>query len=273
MRGSRYVILGRFLGALLAFTFCVSFAVSPAFSQPPDGCDQIGIPPPFDFFSRPNLALTKWQLIYYRCTQYDADVAATLAEARQWVEARAPQVAKPAIVLDIDETALSNWTRIRKDDFAYFKSGPCRLDKKDEACGELAWERSERATAIQPTLDLYKFARCYSVAPPCKMVEVFFITGRKASDPKIDGKTPTEWTYENLAKVGYLGLSPDHLRMSSANWNGHSSVADFKTDARMRIENKFKVKIIANVGDQNSDLDGGYAERTFKVPNPFYFIR
>jgi acid phosphatase len=30
--------------------------------------------------------------------------------------------------------------------------------------------------------------------------------------------------------------------------------------------------IVANVGDQQSDLDGGYAERTFRVPNPFYFL-
>ena len=30
--------------------------------------------------------------------------------------------------------------------------------------------------------------------------------------------------------------------------------------------------IIVNIGDQMSDLDGGFAERTFKLPNPFYFI-
>jgi len=30
--------------------------------------------------------------------------------------------------------------------------------------------------------------------------------------------------------------------------------------------------IIANIGDQRSDLDGGYSERTWRVPNPFYFI-
>jgi hypothetical protein len=29
--------------------------------------------------------------------------------------------------------------------------------------------------------------------------------------------------------------------------------------------------IIVNIGDQ-SDLEGGHAEMTFKVPNPFYFI-
>jgi len=28
--------------------------------------------------------------------------------------------------------------------------------------------------------------------------------------------------------------------------------------------------IVVNIGDQMSDLDGGFAERTFKLPNPFY---
>lgn len=28
--------------------------------------------------------------------------------------------------------------------------------------------------------------------------------------------------------------------------------------------------IVANVGDQESDLAGGRAERAFKLPNPFY---
>jgi hypothetical protein len=38
------------------------------------------------------------------------------------------------------------------------------------------------------------------------------------------------------------------------------------------IEKKFNVTIIANVGDQESDLAGGHAERMFKIPNPFDFI-
>jgi hypothetical protein len=29
---------------------------------------------------------------------------------------------------------------------------------------------------------------------------------------------------------------------------------------------------VVNLGDQESDLDGGHAERAFKLPNPFYFI-
>ena len=29
---------------------------------------------------------------------------------------------------------------------------------------------------------------------------------------------------------------------------------------------------VVNLGDQRSDLEGGYAERTFKLPNPVYFL-
>jgi acid phosphatase len=39
----------------------------------------------------------------------------------------------------------------------------------------------------------------------------------------------------------------------------------------MDIETK-GFTIIANIGDQESNLAGGLAERKFKVPNPVYFI-
>lgn len=31
-------------------------------------------------------------------------------------------------------------------------------------------------------------------------------------------------------------------------------------------------RIVVNVGDQRSDLTGGYALKTFKLPNPSYYI-
>ena len=30
--------------------------------------------------------------------------------------------------------------------------------------------------------------------------------------------------------------------------------------------------VILSMGDQLSDLEGGYAERTFKLPNPVYYL-
>lgn len=263
----RVIRMVLFAGFVLAC--CSLVAAGTASAQVPEGCDPAPAAQPMGFSAPRNLDLIKRQLVYYRCTQYDADIVVVLREARQWVAARAPQVAKPAIVLDIDETSLSNWTRIYRDQFAYFVKGPCPLDRRG-FCGDLEWQRSEQASAIQPTLDLYRFARCQDVAQPCRQVDVFFVTGRHESSEAIDGKTPRQWTSENLAKAGYLGLSSDHLYMRRKGTPG--PVENFKTAARSEIEQKFNVTIIANLGDQDSDLVGGHAERTFKLPNPFYYI-
>jgi hypothetical protein len=48
-------------------------------------------------------------------------------------------------------------------------------------------------------------------------------------------------------------------------------VTEYKSKARADIEGR-NYKIVVNVGDQQSDLDGGFAMMTFRVPNPFYFI-
>ena len=258
------------LGAALVLVVYAGFAAGAAFAQAPDGCSPPPAPQAVDFSNAPNLDLIKAQILYYRCTRYDADIAAVVGEAKRWVALRAPQVANPAIVLDIDETSLSNWPRIYKDGYAYFAGGPCNLDKSGEACGDGEWQASEKAPAIEPTLELYKLARCIAGESACRKIEVFFVTGRHVSDRRIDGKTPTEWTLDNLEKVGYAGLSPDHLYLRPANSNG--PVAPYKSGARADIETRFNVTIIANVGDQESDLAGGHAERTFKLPNPFYFI-
>ena len=43
------------------------------------------------------------------------------------------------------------------------------------------------------------------------------------------------------------------------------------TDSTKAIEAQ-GYDIVANVGDQYSDLAGGHADRAFKLPNPFYFL-
>jgi len=46
---------------------------------------------------------------------------------------------------------------------------------------------------------------------------------------------------------------------------------DFKAPERRKIAEQ-GYAIILNVGDQESDFKGGYAERTFKLPNPVYYL-
>jgi acid phosphatase len=190
-------------------------------------------------------------------------VARVLEAAQKWVVARAPQVAaplKPAIVLDIDETSLSNWPRIYLDDFAFIPNGSCTL-KAGDPCGDTEWQQSGAAQALQPTLKLYKAARCIDAPSPCAPIEVFFITGRRES--------ARDWTARNLTLAGYGDVDREHLYMREPDRG--DSASTYKTSKRMDIESK-SFLIIANVGDQRSDLAGGHAEMTFKVPNPFYFI-
>ena len=250
------------LAAAVAFLFL--FAAGPASAQIPEGCPAPA-PQAVDFSAPLNLDLIKDRLVYYRCTQYDADVTKVLAEARDWVAMRAPQVAKPAIVLDIDETSLSNWTRIYKNHFALFWHGPCDLADKLAACGEQAWEESAQASALKPTLDLFNFAKCKDQPPHpnCTRVAVFFITGR----PQI-GQVK-EATEKNLEQAGYHDWDGLYLRDPNTL---SQPVADYKTAARADIDGRLGYTIIANIGDQESDLACGHAERRFKVPNPFYFI-
>jgi len=231
---------------------------------------------------QPNLGVFKAQLLVYRCTSYDDDIELVVREAQAWVKQQAPQVTNPAIVLDVDETSLSNWRRMYyKDGYPYIPHDACDIINMIEACGDIDWQWSAQAPAIQAVLDLYKLAQCIDATAPCTKVDVYFVTGRRQADDKycpkqvcLNGdmsraKTPTEWTLENLQKAGFVGVTEDHLYMRPKNSSG--KVSTYKTDQRIAIENLGKT-IIANIGDQESDLAGGHAARAFKLPNPFYLI-
>jgi acid phosphatase len=244
-----------------------AFSQAPAPADPKLGCDTVKGPPSPDFSEPDNIDLFKKKLLYYRCTSYEADVAHVLGDAQRWVAARSVLVQRPAIVLDIDETSLLNWPRIFKDDYAYIPNGRCEFDKPGDPCGDLDWQQSGLASAIGPTRQLYEQARCINVASTCTKVDVFFVTGRREADH--NGELASAWTLRNLKTAGFDGIDRAHLYMRDP--EASDGVSDHKTRARTDIESK-GYTIIANVGDQQSDLVNGHAEMTFKVPNPFYFI-
>lgn len=85
-----------------------------------------------------NLSETKSALVaYYEDGRYEAEIERIVASAENWIRSRAAGPdERLAIVLDIDETAVSNWTRIRLNDFGEFRGGPC--DLRWGPCGTLA---------------------------------------------------------------------------------------------------------------------------------------
>ena len=51
----------------------------------------------------------------------------------------------------------------------------------------------------------------------------------------------------------------------------YASAVDFKMPERKKIS-ELGYTIILCMGDQQSDLSGGYCEKTVKLPNPVYFL-
>src|SRR3954454_9284126 len=184
----------------------------------------------------------------HQITQVDQVAEATIdrfahASARKAAVARTARRhhsrTRPAIVLDIDETSLSNYTAINADNFTF---GP---QSQAEATNEIG-------TAIPPTLKLFNDARSRGVA-------VFFITGRRENT-----RVHTE---SNLVKAGFTGWKQLYLKPDAST----ESTVVYKSGARTDIE-KQGYRIVANIGDQYSDLAGGHAQIAFKLANPFYFL-
>lgn len=146
-----------------------------------------------------------------------------------------------AIVLDIDETALSNYP-----DMVSLSFGGTFNDIVNA-------EGKGTDPVIQPTLNLYRYAKENHIA-------VFFVTGRT--------ERFRDATVKNLEKAGYKDI--DGIILKPENYNKHSA-APYKIAARKTIESQ-GYTIVLNIGDQKSDLKGKHAEKTFKLPNPYYFI-
>ncbi len=204
-----------------------------------------------------NIDHLKETLKNYHKNLYDSDIAAVDADAQAYIERRAGEAKKPALVLDIDETSLSNWRNLEANDFGFIPDGACKLLPKGP-CGFTAWVRMHAAAPIAPTLALFNAAKRKGLA-------VFFITSRHQVDRQV--------TILNLNRAGYRGWTRLIMRAGD---DTKRPVQAFKTEERKKISAQ-GYTIIVNVGDQQSDLDGDdtgdYAECKFKLPNPFYFIK
>lgn len=196
----------------------------------------------------PNLQLYKQALIrYYDSGDYNKDLLQIEKQAEGYLNQRLeenrhhPNPKKLAMVFDIDETVLSNIPLLKANDLSF----PLDIIHKNQV--------KANDPAIPAMLDLYHNAIKQQVA-------VFFVTGRK--------EKLRETTAENLKIAGFnewkeLFLKPSHYNLKS--------VANFKTAARENIE-KQGYDIVINIGDQQSDLIGGHADKIFKLPNPYYYV-
>ncbi len=178
---------------------------------------------------------------YVDSGRYQADLARVAGRALAWVDERASRrlpSERLAVVFDLDETLLLNWPSISANDFGYI---PALWEQ---------WVDQAAAPAIESVREVYRAARKRGIA-------VFYITGRSERD-----RLGTERNLQTIDCAEHVELicKPSDVKQTSS---------AFKTAARERLT-RDGYTIIANLGDQESDLVGGFSERTFKLPNPFY---
>ncbi|GAA3337153.1 hypothetical protein GCM10017714_02930 [Curtobacterium pusillum] len=165
---------------------------------------------------------------------------------------------KPAIVLDADDTTL--WTYDMEVADMHFVFDTARQDE---------WVQDERFPAVPSMVGFVNRAQALGFT-------VFGLTGRN-DDQKAA-------TVQNLSKVGYTAFTQDRF---FTKWTGVGAsqqpsyitcaaaactTVEYKALTRKHIEQDLGYDITLNIGDQWSDLQGGYADRSVKLPNPTYYL-
>ena len=164
-----------------------------------------------------------------------------------------------AILLDVDDTSLNTYNYEIYSNFAYNPS----------TNGSFVDAAAFPAVFGMPDLAASAQKAGYTV---------FFLTGRPESQ--------RPGTETNLRSTGFpvtgtpVGANPDNVFLKDVNhaWTTCDTTGDkvcstieVKSETRKYIES-LGYDIKANFGDQFSDLSGGYADKTFKLPNPMYYL-
>ncbi|MFE2265804.1 HAD family acid phosphatase [Streptomyces griseosporeus] len=193
---------------------------------------------------------------------YAQDLARIDADAKKYIDKAARKALKhgekPAVVFDIDDTLLLSLDYEKRTNYTY-----------NDATWKAYVNKADRP-AVFGSPELVRYAES-------KGVEVFYNSGL--------GEAQRAAAVENLKKIGAdVNLDAGHMFLkdkanppaylsecaTAAAWN--CTTVQYKSGTRQHIEEDLGYEIIANFGDQYSDLEGGFADRTYKLPNPTYFV-
>jgi predicted secreted acid phosphatase len=201
-------------------------------------------------------------------SNYAQEAESVAKDGTNWLHAR-ENTANRAIVLDVDDTTLLTWNYEVASNWAYNPTTNAN------------YVNGQLFPAVFGMVDLVRAAEQEGYA-------IFFLTGRPASQEAAtlgnltsDGvgvdagyPAPTKLNdgEDGLFTKPAVADYPDYLKAACANdANGSCTTIHYKSATRAHIES-LGYEIVANFGDQYSDLEGGYADKTFKLPNPNYYL-
>lgn len=181
---------------------------------------------------------------YYNSGEFDIELNAIIDEVIPYLDNIQIEKGKTAIVFDLDETLLTNVK------FYYeVYTGQTVFNDSTHA----NWIMSSGPTAL-PTKRLYDYALS-------KGFTIFIITGSSVS-----GKQYIENNLKNNGYTGYRQLicKPQQFEDSTA--------LAYKSYYRQQLTQQ-GYNIVANAGDQYSDMGGGNSGMFIRIPNYLYYIK
>jgi hypothetical protein len=202
-------------------------------------------------------------------SNYAKEASSVAAAGARWLGASHRTRGTRAIVLDVDDTTLLTWNY---EIFSNWDFNPTT---------NATFVTEQRFPAVFGMVDLVRAAEREGYA-------IFFLTGRPTGQEQatlgnltadgvgVDAGYPKPTTLrdgeDGLFTKPAVADYPDYLRAACAgDPNGVCTTIHYKSATRAHIES-LGYEIVANFGDQFSDLEGGHADRTFKLPNPNYFL-
>jgi predicted secreted acid phosphatase len=202
-------------------------------------------------------------------SNYAKEARSVAAAGKHWISAAHHTRKTKAILLDVDDTALATWNY---EIFSNWAFNPTT---------NADYVLNQRFPAVPGMVDMVRTAAREGYA-------VFFLTGRGAAQEAatlgnltsdgigVDAGYPSPTTLRNgedgLFTKPAVADYPDYLKKAcAADPNGSCTTIHYKSATRAHIES-LGYDIVANFGDQFSDLKGGFADRTFKLPNPNYYL-
>jgi len=205
-------------------------------------------------------------------SNYANEASSAAAAGARWLSARSDAVkGEKAIVLDVDDTTLATWNY---EIFSNWAFNPTT---------NATFVLGQRFPAVPGMVQMVNDAAGEGYA-------VFYLTGRPQTQEDatrgnltsdgvgVDAGYPAPTTLSNgedgLFTKPAVADYPDYLKTACADEIAAGktcTTVHYKTATRAHIES-LGYEIVGNFGDQFSDLEGGHADRTFKLPNPNYFL-
>lgn len=203
-------------------------------------------------------------------SNYATEATKIAREGAHWLKAKEPTGHQmKAIVLDVDDTTLTTWNYELVSNWAY------------NPTTNAAYVNGQLFPATPGMVDMVTQAAHEGYA-------IFWITGRPVTQAAatlgnlgadgigVDAGYPAPTTLPDgssgLFTKPAVANYPDYLKAACANDpNGACTTIHYKSATRAHIES-LGYDIVASFGDQYSDLTGGFADRTFKMPNPSYYL-